>query len=857
VTAVEPAAAGTVLPAGHPLGSTYRLQLNGLGFDGACRLVPYLGELGVEVLYCSPILAAAPGSTHGYDVTDPTRIDPDLGGRAGLDSLLAALEAHGMRMLVDLVPNHTAAVAANPWWWDVLRLGRASPFAGYFDIDWESHGGRILLPVLGAPLGTVLETGEISVVEEGRGPVLAYGDHRFPIDPGSLARRGGVVADTVEALVDVQHYRLAYWRLANRQGNYRRFFDVDGLVGMRVEVPEVYEAAHRLVLDLVADPRIAGLRVDHIDGLADPAGYLDRLRRDVDRRAPAPVALVVEKVVARGEQVPACWPITGLTGYEFADVAVGLLVDSEGAEEISRRWAGPDGPEPSDTFAAVAHRARHEVVGSLFDGQLRRLARSATAALGMDGTRTDVDGRVLGDAVGRLCEAMGVYRTYLDGGTPSVSDRRTIEHARTGAASGMDDEGRRALDLFCDGLVTRSSLTPAWLDVARRWQQLTGAVAAKGVEDTALYRFGGLVAMADVGSDPGLRAVDVTGFHEAMTGRSRRGAGSLNTTSTHDSKRSEDVRARLAVLSELPGRWIESVRAWEAGPLRAGGGPGTLPSPHDRHLAYQTVVGTLDGPITDEYRTRIRDYLVKAAREAKVETSWLEPQAPYEERVGQFVDRILAEDTSEVVGDLRRLVADIGPAAATNSLALVTLRMTAPGVPDTYQGSEMWSFTLVDPDNRRPVDFDRMRRALSRMGTDGGAVPAGSLLDGWHDGRLKLHVTTRLLQLRRHRAASFASAGYRPLAVEGSRAGNLVAFDRSGDAGPVLTVVPRLTYGLAGPGTFAVGTDCWGSTALVLRSGGPGRWRDVLTGSLIEAAEGRLAVGDLLGQLPVAVLEPA
>ncbi len=803
-------------------GSTYRLQLAGIGFDGARRLVPYLSDLGVQTLYVSPVLTAAPGSTHGYDVTDPTRIDPALGGAEGLEALLAELDAHGMALLVDIVPNHMAAVADNPWWWDLLRFGRSSRYADHFDVDWPAAGGRVLRPVLGRPLAEVLAAGELSVVGRGGRRVLAYYDQRFPVDPATPAGLD------VAAVVDRQHYRLAYWRLAGTDGNYRRFFDIDGLVGVRVEDPAVYDDTHRLVLQLAADPRVAGVRVDHVDGLADPAAYLRRLRADL----PAASTLVVEKILARDEDLPRSWPVDGTTGYELADLVDGLLTDGSGAEAL----AGVR------SFEVLAAAAKARALAGPFQGQLGRLAALAAAAVPAGSDLAEVD---IARALAALTVALPVYRTYLDGGRPSATDRRLLARTAEGARV-TDGEGRRALAAVVDGLL---SADPAWSAVARRWQQLTGAVAAKGVEDTALYRFDGLLAAAEVGGHPAHPTVSVDEFHRAMTRRPR---GGLNATSTHDTKRSEDVRARLSVLSELPDHWGAVVRRWHRRYQPWVAAHGTAPARHHRDLLYQSVVGTwpLEGDGGRDYLGRLQEYVVKAAREGKQRTSWVDPDPRYERALTGFVRHLLADERSRA--DVDRLVAAVGPAGATNALAMTVLRCTVPGVPDTYQGTELWDPSLVDPDNRRPVDFDARRRWLAAL-----PLPAADLLAGWRDGGVKLAVLRQLLHLRRDRPAVFASGTYEPLAAAGPAAAHVVAFARRRARRPVLVVVPRLPFTVAGPRRFPLGPAVWGTTSVGLGPAAPTRWTDVLSGVEVTARRGRLAVADVLGTLPVAVLVPS
>jgi (1->4)-alpha-D-glucan 1-alpha-D-glucosylmutase len=842
------------------LGSTYRLQLNGLGFDRARQLVPYLGELGVETLYVSPVTTAAPGSTHGYDVIDPGGLDPALGSPDQFDALLEELAERDMALLIDMVPNHMAAVAANPWWWDVLRRGRGSAFAHYFDIDWTRHQGRVLLPVLGRSLAEVLARAELAVVVEDGEAALAYFDHRFPLAQGlsdhlvhSLADGGDGASDPamMAELLEVQHYRLALWRVGRHEGNYRRFFDVDGLVGVRVEDPVVYEATHSLLLELARDERIAGFRVDHVDGLADPAGYLARLRHDLDAARPSPPTLVVEKVLAREERIPASWPVDGTTGYEFADRAGSLLVDAAGAEAI----AAQDGDtRPFDELSADAKRF---VQRSLFPGQVDRLVGLVLSQLdrdrpGHDSARADVAA-----ALTELASQLGVYRNYVDAAGPTGDDRAHLHGAAVGARIHLDEDGRRALDAIVPVLVDLDDGTTTGmsdhLEPVRRWQQHTGAVTAKGVEDTALYRFGGLMALTEVGSDPGRPPVTVDQFHRAMASGRRRGPGSLLATTTHDTKRSEDVRTRLAVLSEVPDTWSEHVSRWH----RWHRSLPSVPDPHDEHFLYQTIVGAWPLDLDDRsgFSRRVQDYMVKAMREAKVRTSWLDPDEGYERRVRSFVRTTLGPSNRRFHADLADLLDQVGPAAAVNALALTVLKCTVPGVPDLYQGTELWSHSLVDPDNRRPVDFDRRARLARAL--DGAAqreVLAAELLVSWPDGRLKLLVTQALLRFRRSEPELFDRGSYLALDVRGPLRSHVVAFVRRRGPDWIVVVVPRLPLTVAGAGRMPVGPDLWGGTSVVLPEGCPGDLVDVVTDRQLSSRRRRLGLDELFAILPLSVL---
>jgi (1->4)-alpha-D-glucan 1-alpha-D-glucosylmutase len=848
------------------LGSTYRLQLNGLGFDRARQLVPYLSDLGIETLYVSPVTTAAPGSTHGYDVIDPSRLDPALGSADQFDALLEELANRDMALLIDVVPNHMAAVTANPWWWDVLRRGRESAFAPYFDIDWTRYEGRVLLPVLGRSLAEVLARGELAAVVEDGEAVLSYFDHRFPLASGptdqlvrSLTADGDGTADPamMAELLEGQHYRLALWRVGRYQGNYRRFFDVDGLVGVRVEDPVVYEATHSLLFELARDERIAGFRVDHVDGLADPAGYLARLRRDLDAARPSPPALVVEKILAREERLPVSWPVDGTTGYEFADRTGSLLIDASGAEAIAALGVQLDGDHRP--FEELSADAKRFVQRSLFPGQVDRLVGLVLSHLdraqpGHDMARADV-----AVALMELASQLGVYRTYVDAAGATGDDRAQVHRAAVGARTHLEEDGRRALDAIVPLLVdvddgaTPGTQGPDHQELVRRWQQHTGAVTAKGVEDTALYRFGGLLALTEVGSDPGRPPVTVDQFHRAMASGHRRSPGSLLATSTHDTKRSEDVRARLAVLSELPDTWSDHVGRWH----RWHQSLPSAPHPHDEHFVYQTIVGAwpLDVDDRPRFSHRVQDYMVKALREAKVRTSWLDPDEDYERLVRSFIRTILAPSNRRFHTDVAALLDQVGPAAAVNSLALTVLKGTVPGVPDVYQGTELWSHSLVDPDNRRPVDFER-RAAVARS-LDGAAereALAVELLTSWPDGRLKLLVTQALLRFRRSRPELFDRGSYLPVDVRGPRRRHVVAFARRRGPDWIVVAVPRLPLTLAGAGRLPVGSDLWGGTSLVLPEACPGDVVDVITGRQCSSCRRRLGLDQLFADIPVSVL---
>jgi (1->4)-alpha-D-glucan 1-alpha-D-glucosylmutase len=808
-----------------PPASTYRLQMHaGFGLADALRLVPYLASLGVDALYLSPIFAAVPGSAHGYDVVDPNRVNPELGTEEDLRALAGAARAHGMGLVLDIVPNHMAASADNRWWWDVLKHGRDSEFAGFFDIDWEAQDGRVLLPVLGAPLVEVLEAGELEVGRHEGEEVVRYHEHRFPLAPGTES-----AADLTELLAR-QHYRLAFWRVAAEEINYRRFFDINDLVSVRVENPSVFEATHSLILRLVREGVVTDLRVDHIDGLHDPTGYLERLRASLDQTS----ALFVEKILGEDEQLPAEWPVDGTTGYEFADAVGGAQTDADGARlfrEAADELAGAD-----TRFGPLAVEGKRTVIEGLFPEEVRSLARELYRRCRDDPRGLDLTPRALHDALVRVTGSLRVYRTYTRNAGVRDDDRRFIEEAVREAG---DDRAVRFLGRV---LLLEEDPLERWLPFVMRFQQLTGPITAKGVEDTALYRYGGLLSRAEVGASPEV-PVRVTGFHERMAQRQREWPGSLNATTTHDTKRSEDVRARLAVLSEMPEAWFAQVRRWRH----------RFPAPDvrmDLHL-YQALVGAwpLERGERRRYSRRLQAYAVKVAREAKLRTSWLDPDEGYERALRRWVRSVVRDRQFE--RDVERLLRRIALPGAVNSLAQALVKITAPGVPDLYQGTELWTLSLVDPDNRRPVDFERRTGDLERLG---GADPA-ELLSSWEDGRIKLHVTSAALRLRRARRALFSQGGYVPLAATGSLRGNVVAFARRREEDLALTVVPRLVAGLTSPGRAPLG-HTWKGTRLRLPTGTPGELQDVLTGRTVAVRGGGIALSEAFEILPLALLVP-
>jgi (1->4)-alpha-D-glucan 1-alpha-D-glucosylmutase len=829
-----------LIPPRTPI-ATYRLQFgDGFGFADASRLLPHLADLGISDLYASPLFAAVPG-TSGYHVTDPTRLEPSLGTRGDFDALTDELRDRGMGLLLDIVPNHMSASGGNRWWTDVLRRGRGSEFTSYFDVDWSRHGGRVFLPVLGKPLGEVLRDGELTLDADADEPVLRYHEHAFPVRPGTA---GG--ARDVGEILDAQSYLLGYWRDGPTEVNYRRFFDIDELVALRQEDPVVFEATHGFVVDLVREGRVQGLRVDHVDGLRDPAAYLRKLRRAVGRSIP----IHVEKILGPGESVPADWPVEGTTGYEFATAVIDALVDRQGSgalERFTARFTGRREP-----FEEVAIDKKRLVMQELFPGEVEALTGQLAAALGSRAPDRDA----LRSALMEVTAQLPVYRTYTRGRTVSSSDRRVVSRATRAAKRRLSDDStaRRAVDTLRSVLLLDAGGRRG-LEFVLRWQQLTGPVAAKGVEDTALYDFPAFIPRSDVGADPGSTPGGPVAFHRACRIRARVAPRAMTTTSTHDSKRSEDVRALLAPISEVVPAWERGVRRWSrvAEGWKRGVDGVPVPDPSEELLIYQTLLGVLPLDEGDDAAAaiteRLEGFARKAAREAKTHSSWVEPNEPYEEALLAFIRSLTGPEGSAMRDDLRRFRGRIEIAGATNALTQILLEVAAPGIPDFYQGTERWFQRLVDPDNRDAISSETVSETVAPHGIT-------ELLATWRDGRIKHELTREALAVRASDPELFTEGAHLPLEVTGERTGHVIAFARRLDRRWALAVTPRLVVPLTRGGRFPLGRRVWRDTTVRLPRRAPEAWRDAMTRTRHVAENGALPVGEILADLPFALLVP-
>jgi (1->4)-alpha-D-glucan 1-alpha-D-glucosylmutase len=811
----------------HPVPSaTYRLQLSaGFTFDDAAARVGYLHRLGVSHVYLSPILQAAPGSSHGYDVIDHDRIAAELGGEPAFRRLIAALHERGMGAIADVVPNHMGMPVpetGNRALWSVLRDGPHSPFASWFDIDWDAQAGAVLLPVLGRRIGQCVRAGELKVDTAADGaPVLRYFDHVFPLRPGTET------LDLPE-LLDAQHYRLAHWRVAAEETGYRRFFDISTLIAVRVEDPEVFAATHRLLLDLVRDGSLDGLRIDHPDGLADPRGYLRRLAEAVDGRW-----TVVEKILGAEDTLPEDWPCAGTTGYDAQRVLTALLVDPAGAAQLTALYTGLTG-QGAD-YAEVARQARLDVLDQVLHAELGRLTDLPAAISHGALDLRDHTVAALHECVRALLALMPVYRAYcVPGEEPPGQTVAILEAVADEARALLPEDRHDTLMLVRDLALGRIGPRDRLRDEFQtRFQQTCGPVVAKGVEDTAFYRWPALPTAAEVGGDPAAPALEPSGFHRFCAGRHAAHPTGMTALTTHDTKRSEDVRARLAVLSELPQEWAGAVAGWQAAtdPAAHPAAPDAAgPDPVARYLAWQTLVGCW--PID---RDRLTGYLVKAAREAKVHTSWTSPHEDYEASLRDFAESVFADP--DLCAAAAAFAGRIGPYAEINGLTQKLLQLTMTGVPDLYQGTETWFLALVDPDNRRPVDFDALDGLLARADADAaGSAPAGQCS--------KIAVVSRALRLRRDHPDWFGPGAVQsPLLALGPAAGHAVAFLRGEH---VAVLGTRLPVGLEHLGG-------WGDTVLALPDGA---WRCALSGRVFRTGGhgGAVPIADLLLDRPVALL---
>jgi len=902
--------------------ATYRLQLHaGFGFADAAALAPYLARLGVSHVYSSPFLKARPGSTHGYDITDHTALNPELGTDADFAAMVQALRDQGLGLILDFVPNHMGVGGSdNPLWLDVLEWGPASQHAGWFDIDWDPDQpylrDKVLIPFLGDQYGVALNDGQLKVrfdPEAGDLAIWAYDRHKLPICPlfygevlghedaaldrlsdlfsdlphwrpqvaeraaglkGELAAcvRADVAAGqclerriaalnedppALDRLIRQQYWRIADFRVAGDDINYRRFFNINDLAGLRMELPAVFRHAHELVLPMIEDGILDGLRIDHIDGLFDPKAYIDALRAGAGR----PFYLVVEKILLGQERLRDDWAVEGTTGYDFTNLVLGLLINQGAEAAFDAAYAAAIGPLPA--FAGVVHACKIRIMETEMASELAVLGRDAGRVARQNPLTQDFTTAVLRRAIKQIVAGFPVYRTYIELETDQESaDQKALGAALKAARLADPDIDPSVFDFLHRLLSGRLTAQPksgfnrtSVRRLAMKLQQYSGPVMAKGLEDTAFYRYNRLIALNEVGGEPARFGLSADAFHAANAERARRWPAAMLATASHDTKRGEDARARLAALADLPEDWAAVSAGWMAAVDQRWGETqtGAAPDTNDQYMLLQMLIGSwplelLEAPDAaglEAYGARIAGALEKSAREAKVHSNWASPNADYEAAL-QAVARLALDPaapglTDEFLPFVRRL-ARLG---VDNSLVQTALKLTAPGMPDLYQGGELWDFSLVDPDNRRPVDFGVRQAALATLAPalarEDRRALLRDLVQAWPDGRIKLAVTHLLLALRRERPELFAGGGYHPLAVGGLAAQHAVGFLR-GEGDDQVAVLAALHPGLRA----ATG---WGDTTVELPAG---RWRDVLSGRVFDGGNAGLA--GLLEDLPVAVL---
>ncbi len=854
------------------------MQLHaGFTFADACRVLPYLKELGISHVYCSPYMQAAKGSMHGYDVVDQQRVNRELGGEEGHKRFLDTLKELDLGQLLDIVPNHMATGAGNKYWWDVLENGPASRFAEWFDVDWNSAEvklqNKVLIPVLGDQYGHVLNKHEIAVQYDGEAFTVHYFDHVFPLAPRSLAIPLSTAAryinvpilnfiadslarlpssdstnddaqaarhrdktilyellqrvckeepdvsaaikraveemnrnvDALDALLNLQNYRLAYWRTADQELGYRRFFDINTLIGLRVERPRVFNATHLRVLEWLRNGDLDGVRVDHPDGLRDPEQYFERLR------ANAPQAwILAEKILQPNESLRPNWPIAGTTGYDFLNVCNQMLVNGEGLTALTQIYV--NFTALTQNFDSLVHAKKLNVQHEALAADVNRLAQLFVEICENNRDRRDYTRAEIRRAIREVAASFSVYRTYVAPERNVIMDedatqiRNAVEIAKTRRA----DIDAALFDFIGDVLTLRSrgELETEFLE---RFQQFTSPVMAKGVEDTAFYCYNRMIGLNEVGGAPELNGISMEEFHSYFAKLQTEHPKTMNTLSTHDTKRSDDVRARLAVLTEIPSQWRSALHRWSR--RNHGFKTGDFPDRNTEYFLYQTLIGAW--PID---ANRITPYMEKAAREAKEKTGWTQQNKEFEDALKLFIERIFA--SSEFISEVESFVAGILTPGRINSLAQTLIKCTAPGVPDAYQGSEIWDLRLVDPDNRGNIDYEVRQSLLAELRT---GISVDDIMKRMESGLPKLWVIFRTLQLRREHPEWFGeTSDYVPLLVEGSKQSHLVAF-RRGES--VAVLVPRWNAKLAG---------AFGSTTVELPAG---RWTNIFTGEIIDTGE--------------------
>ncbi|MFZ0521357.1 MAG: malto-oligosyltrehalose synthase [Candidatus Acidiferrales bacterium] len=950
------------MPLRHIPLSCYRLQFNrNFTFRDASNILNYLSRLGITDIYASPLLQSRKGSGHGYDVTDPTRIDSDLGSEQQFDVFQTDLQKHGLGLLLDIVPNHMAASDENPWWMDLLENGPASVYSAYFDVDWHPPSrildNKILLPVLASVYAEALKNRELQLIFD-RGNFFAkHRDGLFPLAPRSypmilthrqhvleaalrpdsanfqeylgiiaalsaVPARESVPIDAagerrlqvaaikerllklyenqpefrtfvdenlkvfngkrgvassfryLDRLLSEQAYVLSYWQNVNAEINYRRFFSISDLVGVRVEDPMVFDATHSVVFHLIERGAVNGLRIDHIDGLRDPLAYLRRVQEKLqgaaDKTDASQLYVIVEKILSGQEELPAEWPVQGTTGYEYLNAVNRLFVHPEGGRAAEQTYFAF--LKNKVNYQDLLYQKKRLVMSTLLVVEMRYLSRQLGILAEHDRFARDIPRADLAQALIEVTASFPVYRTYIrDMNVPSDA-KRYIEVALAAARLRRPNMNSSSFDfvrsvlLMEDGRIHFAEQREARLAFVMRWQQFTGPIVAKGLEDTTLYVYCPLISLNEVGGDPRPSAPSPFDFNSFVHDRQRRWPYGLNSTSTHDTKRGEDVRARINVLSELPGEWrrrLNSWARWNAKKRRVVDRQ-TAPDRNEEIFLYETLLGAWPLAAADmpAFRKRMKEYVIKATREAMVHTRWTRPNVEHERALTDFVAAIIQPGKRNLfLADFLKFQQKIAYFGMLNGLAQLLLKLTTPGLPDLYQGCELWDLRLVDPDNRRPVDFDRRMKlleGLEKRGNDKPSILCKELAQNWQDGRAKLYLAWKVLNLRRQYRELFLDGSFLPLQVSGKRAKNVTAFARHKGTQWTLTIVPRWLAQAHAPMKWERMAEFWRDTKIMLPANSPSQWENVLSSDVVVGGSGpkscSLGVEQALGNFPVACL---
>ena len=946
------------MPSSTPISATYRLQFNkDFTFRDATKLLDYFSELGISHIYASPIWRSRPGSTHGYDVIDPTRLNPELGTEADFFALQSELRNRGMGLILDIVPNHMSASSDNPWWMDVLEHGPESAYASYFDIDWHppsrSLDSKILLPVLGRPFAEALESGEFKLIfsdgrlfvqyfeslfplapktylailgkntetlrerlgdestvyQEYSGIVAAFAGLRSPatVNPGEAGEKRlrlearerlrqlvstspeveaflndrlrdlmGQVNDpasfsALERLLAEQFYVLSYWQNVNEEINYRRFFTITDLVGVRVEDPLVFEATHGLITRLAAQPPVDGLRVDHIDGLRDPLAYLNRLREQLGKESasapgePREVPIFVEKILARRERLLLEWPSRGTTGYDFLNALSSVFVDPQGAkcvEEVYDRFVGK-----KLIYGDLLYQKKKLVMSTLLGVEMRSLGHQLALLADKDRYARDLSRSDLTQALFETTAHMPIYRTYTRNLEVSREDAKVIERAIEEALTRKFYLQPAHFDFIRDVLLVKnrshllSDQREARLNFVMRWQQVTGPIMAKAFEDTFLYVYNPLVSLNEVGGDPRPSAATSESFSRFIAERRKHWPHSMNATTTHDTKRSEDLRARIHVLSEIPGQWKERLERWSKlnSKSKTQVDGQQVPDRNEEVLLYQTLLGAWPANGADHASLveRLQTYAIKATREAMVHTRWTLPNSAHENALKKFVASVLKPGLGNAfLRDFVPFQRSIAHQGMVNGLTQALVKIISPGIPDFYQGSELWDLRLVDPDNRQPVNFSERTSMLAalKQRSESSTALAGELAKHWEDGRVKLYVIWKALHFRRVRSDLFSKGDFVELKATGPYGEHVFAILRHYKREWALFIAPRW-LSRAREGRVADRDIRWGETVIQLPNAAPHIWESIFTGErMITNHAVALRVDHMLNQFPVALL---